>query len=263
MAQSTKRVAVSSVNWAKLSESLTTEHQSELERLKQQNSTFHSEIVQHKADLPKVDWAALKKQMPDQSAALDTLQKQWESLSIPYGNIPDNLVKEIGKWTEYNKVRMDLHDQKTKDGLERMKKVEEKWAKAPPVEHMYEHMHYPIYFPHEYGAGEKLGYADLRVYHDDGEWRYWGYILKADNEDAVSHWRKRFFDYEVLPRAGNAKTGMGVPDYRYGQMKRPTAADYPEPLTELGRKYVENLKKTQSVESTGVITGPVGDPSAH
>jgi hypothetical protein len=59
-------------------------------------------IVQHSADPPKVDWAAMKKQMPEQSAALDSLQKQWESLNIPYGNVPDSLTKEIEQWVKYN-----------------------------------------------------------------------------------------------------------------------------------------------------------------
>ena len=54
------------------------------------------------ADPPKVDWATLKKQMPEQSAALDSLQKQWESLNIQYGNVPENLTKEVDKWTQYN-----------------------------------------------------------------------------------------------------------------------------------------------------------------
>jgi len=43
MAQPAKRVAVSSVNWAKLAEKLTPEQQNELDRLKQQNSTYHTE----------------------------------------------------------------------------------------------------------------------------------------------------------------------------------------------------------------------------
>jgi len=89
--------------------------------------------------------------MPEQSAALDTLKKQWESLNIAYGTIPENFQKEIDKWIQYNvlffllnsikiyyfkQARLQFTEQKIKDGLDRVKKVEEKWAKAPPVEHM-------------------------------------------------------------------------------------------------------------------------------
>lgn len=43
MSKAAKRVAVSSVNWAKLSERLTTQQEAELNRLKHQNSTYHAE----------------------------------------------------------------------------------------------------------------------------------------------------------------------------------------------------------------------------
>ena len=85
---------------------------------------------------------------------------------------------------------MEFQEQKTKDGLEEVKKIEAKWAKAPPVEQMfveflienkikimvifrYGYMHFVQFFPHEYGGtGEKQGYADWRIHHEDGEWRY-------------------------------------------------------------------------------------------
>jgi len=40
--------------------------------------------------------------MPEQSATLDALQKQWEQMKIPYGTVPDTLNKEIDKWIQYN-----------------------------------------------------------------------------------------------------------------------------------------------------------------
>jgi len=45
MSQPAKRVAVSSVNWAKLAERLVPEHKKELDRLKMQNSSFHAEFI--------------------------------------------------------------------------------------------------------------------------------------------------------------------------------------------------------------------------
>lgn len=57
---------------------------------------------QFPSDLPKVDFAALKKKLPDQTSLLDSLQKQYESVSIPYGNINENFQLEISKWVKYN-----------------------------------------------------------------------------------------------------------------------------------------------------------------
>lgn len=59
-------------------------------------------VNQLPADLPKVDFAALKKHMPTHSNTLDALQKQYEALKIPYGEVPAALNAEIDKWIKYN-----------------------------------------------------------------------------------------------------------------------------------------------------------------
>lgn len=112
----------------------------------------------------QVDFAALKKEMPAHAAILDSLQKQYEALKIPYGEVPAEFAKvdmkrrrwlhrdelqEVEKWSEYNNARIQFHEQKVADGLEEAKKVEEKWAKAPPVEH-FNRQHFAEYFPQEF-----------------------------------------------------------------------------------------------------------------
>lgn len=84
--------------------------------------------------------------MPAHSALLDSLQKQYEAIKIPYGEIPEQHNKEINKWVEYNEARTKLHDAKTADGALEAQKVEEKWAKAPPIEH-FDRQHFVEYFP--------------------------------------------------------------------------------------------------------------------
>ena len=54
------------------------------------------------SDLPKFDFAELKKKLPAQAAIIDSLQKQYESVKIPYGNVPEDKNKEINKWAEFN-----------------------------------------------------------------------------------------------------------------------------------------------------------------
>uniref|UniRef100_A0A0K0CUX0 ATP synthase subunit d, mitochondrial n=1 Tax=Angiostrongylus cantonensis TaxID=6313 RepID=A0A0K0CUX0_ANGCA len=143
------RVAASSVNWAKLGERLIPEHAAELSRLKGASHTFSTAVSVLPADLPQVDFNALKKQMPAHSAILDSLQKQLESIKIPYGEIPKKFLQEIDHWTEYNNERIKFHDMKVADGLEEAKKVEAKWASAPPIEH-FNRQHFVEYFPQEF-----------------------------------------------------------------------------------------------------------------
>lgn len=45
------------------------------------------------------DFAALKKAMPTHSALIDSLQKQYEAVKIPYGEIP----------VEHNKVHLIVY----------------------------------------------------------------------------------------------------------------------------------------------------------
>uniref|UniRef100_A0A914IAV5 ATP synthase subunit d, mitochondrial n=1 Tax=Globodera rostochiensis TaxID=31243 RepID=A0A914IAV5_GLORO len=164
MAQPAKRIAVSSINWAKLAERLTPQQEDELNRLKVQNSSYHAEVVQHQADVPK---------------------KQWEALNIPYGAVPDNLKKQIDQWVQYNDARIKFHDLKTVDGLEEMKKIEDKWAKMPPVEQLWRDQ-LVQFFPHEH--------QDLRYLNEYYDPYHWGL-----ND---SNWRERFKDFKSGPREG-------------------------------------------------------------
>uniref|UniRef100_A0A1I7WCQ0 ATP synthase subunit d, mitochondrial n=1 Tax=Heterorhabditis bacteriophora TaxID=37862 RepID=A0A1I7WCQ0_HETBA len=185
MSKAAKRIAVSSLNWAKLSEKLIPEHAAELSRLKGPSGTFSAAVSQLPADIPKIDFAALKKAMPAHANVLDSLQKQYEAINIPYGDIPKQYLQEVDHWMEYNNERVKLHDLKVADGLEQAKKVEEKWAKAPPVEH-FDRQHFVEYFPQHF--------YDLRYQNrlpDPCN------IGVNDNPDIET----RFKDYKVLRRA--------------------------------------------------------------
>ena len=59
-------------------------------------------VNQLPAELPKVDFAALKKQLPAQASIIDSLQKQYEAVKVPYGAIPEQNAKEISKWQEFH-----------------------------------------------------------------------------------------------------------------------------------------------------------------
>lgn len=148
-----KRITASSVSWQKLADNLTQEHSTELARLKGQNTAFSSQVSQLPADLPKIDFDGLKKRMPRHETLLDSLKKQYDSIAISYGSIPDTHNKEIEDWVKYNDLRSKFQEQKLADGAIEANRVEEKWAKAPPFEHMTkEHgvQYFSKYFPNRF-----------------------------------------------------------------------------------------------------------------
>ncbi|CAJ0960658.1 unnamed protein product, partial [Mesorhabditis belari] len=184
MSAAAKRVAASSLNWAKVGEKLTSVHASDLGRLRGQNSTFTAQVDQLPADLPKVDFAALKKALPTHAATIDSLQKQYEAVKIPYGEVPKEYLDEIKQWQEYNETRIRLHEMKVADGLEQAKKVEAKWKSAPPVEH-FDRQHFAEYFPQHF--------YDLRYQERIPD----PCSIGLNETDAF---QQRFSDYKVLRR---------------------------------------------------------------
>jgi hypothetical protein len=86
---------------------------------------------------PKVDFAALKKNYPAHASVLDSLQKQYDSIKVPYPASPPEYLREIEMWNEYNvcsacrnkceldlqKARTDLHAAKTEEGDKEAKKI--------------------------------------------------------------------------------------------------------------------------------------------
>lgn len=86
---------------------------------------------------------------------------------------------------------------------------------------------------------------NILVYSCDDE------FLRNINVDEVSSWRRRLHDYHIYPKAPNACYGWGI-ENGAGQPKKPV---WPEPLTELGRKYVKELKarkRAEKLAGTGV-----------
>lgn len=62
----------------------------------------YQRVSQLPADLPKIDFDGLKKRMPRHETLLDSLKKQYDSIAISYGSIPDTHNKEIEDWVKYN-----------------------------------------------------------------------------------------------------------------------------------------------------------------
>lgn len=59
----------------------------------QHHHQYLSAVMSKPAELPKYDFAKLKKQMPEHAVVLDKLQKQYEGIKIPFHTVPEQFIK--------------------------------------------------------------------------------------------------------------------------------------------------------------------------
>lgn len=154
-----KRVSVSKANWKKLAESMMPEDtyaQEALTRLKTRSRSYTARIQANPADLPKIDFAGLKKRAPEQAAIFDALQKQYESIKIPYPTA-EPMLKAIDAATAEMQANVAEEKKKLNAELKANSAAEEKYAKMPPIEHMTEEekmQYFPKAFMNPYKEGE-------------------------------------------------------------------------------------------------------------
>jgi len=204
-----KRISGSSINWKQLSEKLIPDHLHELNKLKGQNTVYSAMVQQLPPEPPKVDFAALKKSYPAHSAVLDSLQKQYDSIKVPYPASPSEHLREIELWNEYNKARTDLHAAKTNEGDAEAKKIESRWAKAPPIEHMTLY-HLIEYFPLRYADCRYLDYINHPIFFADPiQLREFEYSYKQDwNLSGASNAGDHCFYDDTHPAHGYVVEGQ-------------------------------------------------------
>uniref|UniRef100_A0A914WI91 ATP synthase subunit d, mitochondrial n=1 Tax=Plectus sambesii TaxID=2011161 RepID=A0A914WI91_9BILA len=160
-----KRLAVSKANWKKLSEAMMPEDvyaQEALTRLKTRSRAYTARIQANPTDLPKIDFAGMKKRAPEQAAIFDALQKQYESIKIPYPTA-EATYKAIDAATAELKANIEAEKKNLTGELKLNSAAEEKYAKMPPIEHMTdeEKMHYfPGAFMDPYKEGEIFLFND-------------------------------------------------------------------------------------------------------
>uniref|UniRef100_A0A914C5P7 ATP synthase subunit d, mitochondrial n=1 Tax=Acrobeloides nanus TaxID=290746 RepID=A0A914C5P7_9BILA len=150
--------------------------------MKGQNSDYLTQVNSLPSDLPKVDFEELKKQLPAHVSLLDSLKKQVDAIKIPYGEVPKEYNKGVEEWSEYNNTLMKVIDDQTELGATWCKKIEERWAKAPPVEH-WNRNHYVEYMPFVYQ------YYDARIDNQRENPRFFDglsqYLNKPETKNAV------------------------------------------------------------------------------
>ncbi|XP_053607015.1 ATP synthase subunit d, mitochondrial [Plodia interpunctella] len=78
-----KRIATSSVNWAALAERVPPEQRGNLTSFKTRSDSYLRRVMANPPEPPKINWAHYKQIVPI-PGMVDTFQKQYEALKIPY-----------------------------------------------------------------------------------------------------------------------------------------------------------------------------------
>lgn len=87
-----KRIAGSSVNWAAIAERVPANQRIQFNAFKSRSDKYLRAVMANPESSPKIDWAAYKKNIAAASF-VDTFQKQYEALKVPYPT--DNVSSQI------------------------------------------------------------------------------------------------------------------------------------------------------------------------
>ncbi|NP_001093279.1 H+ transporting ATP synthase subunit d [Bombyx mori] len=78
-----KRISQSAVNWAALAERVPAEQKAHLAAFKIKSDNYLRRVLANPPEPPKINWAVYKQAVPI-PGMVDTFQKQYEALKIPY-----------------------------------------------------------------------------------------------------------------------------------------------------------------------------------
>ncbi|KAG8234153.1 hypothetical protein J437_LFUL014521 [Ladona fulva] len=80
-----RRIGKSSVNWAAMLERVHPDQQSNFAAFKAKSDGYLRRVLANPESLPKIDWSFYKNRVPV-AGMVDTFQKQYEGLKIPFPN---------------------------------------------------------------------------------------------------------------------------------------------------------------------------------
>ncbi|CAG9808966.1 unnamed protein product [Chironomus riparius] len=87
-----RRIAASSINWAALAERVPPTQRTNFTAFKSKSDKYLRSVLANPENPPKLDWAAYKNKVPI-AGMVDTFQKQYEALKIPYP--ADNVSSQV------------------------------------------------------------------------------------------------------------------------------------------------------------------------
>ncbi|CAG9088732.1 hypothetical protein JYU34_020973 [Plutella xylostella] len=168
-----KRIAQSSVNWSALAERVPAEQKVNLSAFKLKSDTYLRRVLANPAEPPKINWAQYKNVVPI-PGMVDSFQKQYEALKIPYP--ADTMTAKVdAQWAEVKKA-VDAFIAESNNHIANYEKeiavtkallpydqmTMEDFRDAYPEEAL-DPLNKPTFWPHD--AEEQLDYVDPEKSH--------------------------------------------------------------------------------------------------
>ncbi|KAJ2943534.1 hypothetical protein O0L34_g16643 [Tuta absoluta] len=172
----TKRISQSAVNWAALAERVPAEQRAHMQAFKTKSDAYLRRVLANPEQPPKIDWNLYKQTVPI-PGMVDTFQKQYEALKIPYP--ADTQSSKIdAQWSEIKKAidafivasnakiaNYEKEIQDTKALLPYDQMTMEDFRDAYPQD-SFDPLNKPTFWPHN--PEEQLDYVDPEKQHGHG-----------------------------------------------------------------------------------------------
>lgn len=127
------RRAIKSINWAAIAERLTEAEKNNFVAFKAKADQHLRRMSANPESLPKIDWAFYKKNIAS-ATLVDTFQKQYESISIPYPE--DKYTSQIDAAEKQMNIEIEALIKKLHEHTEECKQNIEKLESIMPVSEM-------------------------------------------------------------------------------------------------------------------------------
>lgn len=114
-----KRISGSAVNWAAMAERVPANQRIQFNAFKSRSDKYLRAVLANPEQSPKIDWAHYKKSIAA-SAMVDTFQKQYEALKVPYP--ADNFTSQVDAQAKEVEADIQKFIKESNDRIENYKK---------------------------------------------------------------------------------------------------------------------------------------------
>ncbi|XP_061394509.1 ATP synthase subunit d, mitochondrial [Musca vetustissima] len=128
-----RRVATSSINWASLAERVPPNQKANFAAFKTKSDAYMRAVLANPENPPKIDWAHYKKLVPV-PGLVDTFQKQYEALKVPYPS--DTVTAQIEAQAKEAKAEVDSFKKSSEQRIAQLQKEIDHLKSLLPFEQM-------------------------------------------------------------------------------------------------------------------------------